>query len=115
MTFSIKTSSLASTSSGLRFFAGSCGVVLAIAFIIIALEVSLATAGPEPKPSIKVSRKGDRLPLVTPLSRDPGHQPLHVNVRSSTASDGKMADGCEALVSSLAHSPLKYIAGRCLS
>jgi hypothetical protein len=48
------------------------------------------------------------------LYRDHGDQPLHVSVPSSSASD-KMAEGCEALVSSLAHSPLKYIAGRCLS
>jgi hypothetical protein len=114
MAFSIKTSTLASISSGSRYFAGLCGVVLSIAFIIIGLEVSLAIAGSEPKPSINVSRKGDRWPLVTPLYRDHGDQPLHVSVPSSSASD-KMAEGCEALVSSLAHSPLKYIAGRCLS
>src|ERR1700730_9710678 len=114
MAFSIKTSSLASISSGSRYFAGSCGVVLAIAFIIIGLELSLAISGSEPKHSITISRKGDRLPLVTPLYRDHGDQPLHVSVPSSSASD-KMAEGCEALVSSLAHSPLKYIAGRCLS
>ena len=112
MAFSIKTSSLASISSGSRYFAGLCGVVIAIAFIIIGLEISLAIAGSEPKPSINVLRKGDRLPLVTPMYRAHGDQSLHVSVLS--ASD-KMAEGCEALVSSLAHSPLKYIAGRCLS
>jgi hypothetical protein len=114
MAFSIKTNSLASISSGSRYFAGLCGVVLSVTFIIIGLEVSLATAGSEPKTSMKISRKGDRLPLITPFYRDPGDQLLHVGVPSSTVSDGKMADGCEALVSSLAHSPLKYIAGRCL-
>jgi hypothetical protein len=99
MAVSIKTSSLASISSGSRYFAGLCGVVLAIAFIIIGLEVSLAIAGSEPKPSINVLRKGDRLPLVTSMYRDHGDQPLHVSVPSSSASD-KMAEGCEALVSS---------------
>jgi hypothetical protein len=114
MALSIQTSPLESISSGSRYFAGFCGVVFSVAFII-GLEVSAATAGSEPKHSVKISRKGDRLPLVTSFYRDPVNQPLNISVPSAPTSDLKMADGCEALVSSLAHSPLKYIAGRCLS
>jgi hypothetical protein len=94
MAFSIKTSSLATISSGSRYFGGLCGLVLSVSFIIIGLELSLVTAaGSAPKTSMKISRKGDRLPLITRLYRDPGDQPLHVSIPSSTASDGKMADG----------------------
>ena len=53
--------------------------------------------------------KGHRLPLV------PVNQPVEINIPFAPATDLELADGCESLVSSLAHSQLARIAGRCVS
>jgi len=51
-----------------------------------------------------------------PMSRmsNPVSRQLKVNLRRMPAPERGLADGCESLASSPAHSPLAQIAGRCL-
>jgi hypothetical protein len=106
---------LMAISCGSRYFVGGCGAALAVVSFIIGLEVSVATTGSGAEPSAEIARKGDRLPLVPVFHRKAVNQPLDIRVPGAPASELEMADNCESLVSSLAHSPLGHIAGRCLS
>lgn len=115
MALSIQTGSFQSILCGSRYFAGACGIVLATASIIVDLEVSVAPAGSASKPPAIIARKGDRLPLAPAFYRTAVGHSLNIGIPSTPPSNSKLADGCESLVSSLAHSPLKHIAGRCLS
>ena len=92
---------------GFRYF-GVCGLALAMVSIVIGFEPSAATTRSDVDYSVQIvnrTRKGDRLPLVQP----------QINVPLAPASDSKLADGCDSLVSSLTHSRLALIAGRCVS
>jgi hypothetical protein len=110
----LQTGSSQSISCGSRYFVGGCGAALAMVSIIIGLEVSVAT-GSGAEPGAEIARKGDRLPLIPAFHRKAVNQPLDISIPSAPASDLEIADNCESLVSSLAHSPLGHIAGRCLS
>jgi hypothetical protein len=96
---------------GAQVLVGSLGVALLTVSIIIGLEVSVAAArsGVEPSGNI-VNRtlKGHRLPLV-PVKH------LEINIPLAPAAVSELADGCESLVSPLAHSRLANIARRCVS
>src|SRR5436305_1115260 len=111
MSLHLQTNSFQSAS---RFFCACCGVFLVGGFTLIALELSLQTAGSESLISTKITRKGDRLPMTQFLrkSEEPAAQ---VRVPHPPTPKFKMAVGCEPLVSSLGYSPLKHVAGRCLS
>jgi hypothetical protein len=111
----LQTGSSQSISCGSRYFVGGCGAALAMVSIIIGLEASVATAGSGAESSVEIARKGDRLPLLPAFYRKAVNQPLDISVPGAPASNLEMADNCESLVSSLAHSPLRHIAGRCLS
>ena len=93
----------------LRIFGGSGAALFCIIF---ALEISIATMGPEADPSAASARKGDR--LVPALYRDDVKKPLDTRAPSAPASSPAI-DGCELLVSSLALPPSGNIAVRCLS
>ena len=88
-----------------RYFFGICGVILATISIVIGFE-EIATARPGVSASIEIvnrTRKADRLPLI------------QINVPRTPSYDSKLPDGCDSLVSSLTHSHLAHIAGRCVS
>jgi hypothetical protein len=95
-----------------------CRVLLAIASIVIGIEVAIATTSSGAAPSTAIinrAQKGDRLPAGPTLHQNPVNRSPEVNLRRVPAADQDLADGCEALASPLAHSPLAQIAGRCLS
>jgi len=83
-----------------------CGVLFLAAVSTVIGSEGIATARPDAGSSVEIvnrSRKGDRLPLV------------QINVPRAPAYDSRLPDGCDSLVSSLAHSHLARIAGRCVS
>jgi hypothetical protein len=57
--------------------------------------------------------KSDRLPLVPALHPLPVKQPVKIEALRTPRRG--LAEGCESLASSLSHSSLANIAGRCLS
>jgi hypothetical protein len=83
-----------------------CGVlILAAVYTAIGLE-GIAIARPDAGISTEIvnrTQKGDRLPLV---QRTAPRVPAY---------DSRLPDGCDSLVSSLTHSDLARIAGRCVS
>jgi len=84
---------------GSRYFLAGLGVLAATVFIIIAIEVTLAPAWSgivSTAPNINRASKADRLPAAAAFRHD-------------------LPDGCEALTSPLARSPLSHVAARCLS
>ena len=91
-------------------------MLLAMASIVMGIEVSVATAFSGAAPSAAIvnrAQKSNRLPLVPALHQNPVSRQLEVNLPRIPNQD--LADGCESLASPLAHSPLAQIAGRCLS
>lgn len=112
-------SSLSRSMPGRAWFsAGGIGVALVIFSAIIGLELSVATAhsgGAISRETVNRTQKGDRLPLVTAFHRDAVNQLLEIKVQHAPNPELKLADGCEALVSALAHSPWSNVAGRCVS
>jgi hypothetical protein len=95
---------------------GGCSTILALVSIIVVIEILVATTWsgvPPPLEIVNRTGKGDRLPPVQALNAV--DQLLEINVSRKPAPNQQLADGCESLASSLAHSPLAQIAGRCLS
>jgi hypothetical protein len=115
VTLRIKIGPFKSISSSSQCFTAFHGILLSITLVIVGLEVSVGT-GLETKASVKTLPKGDRLQSVNSFHPDPVvTQPRSISLPARLTIDLKLADGCEALVSALAPSALKYIAGRCLS
>jgi len=118
MQLSLRSSSISPTSRALRYSMSGCSVLLAMASIVMGIEVSVATASSGAAPSVEIvnrAQKGNRLPLVPGLHQNPVSRQLEVNLPRVPAPERDLADGCESLVSPLARSPLAQIAGRCLS
>jgi hypothetical protein len=106
------------TGRGFRYLFGGLSVLVATVSIVTAIEVSLAPAWSGAVPigeTINRASKGDRLPPVPTLHPDAVNRSLEVNRRPRTRAPQSLTEGCEALVSPLARTPLAYIAGRCLS
>jgi hypothetical protein len=104
--------------SSRSFLVGGLAAALAILSIVIDLEVSVGAARSAVESSAEIvtrTRKGDRLPLPPAFYVNAVTKSREINVPRAPASDSKLADGCESLVSSLAHSPLARVAGRCVS
>jgi hypothetical protein len=98
------------------YVVGACSAILAMVSIIVVIEILVATTWsgvPPPLEIVNRTGKGDRLPPVQALNVV--DQLLEINVSRKPALNQQLADGCESLASSLAHSPLAQIAGRCLS
>ena len=114
---SLRSGLFSSTTRALRYSISGCSVLLAMASIVMGIEVSVATAFSGAAPPIEINRaqKGDRLRLVPALHQNPVSQLLEVNLPRIPAPDRGLADGCEPVASPLTHSPLAQIAGRCLS
>jgi hypothetical protein len=115
---SVRTISSTSMGRGIQYLIGGSGVLVAIGFILIGIEVSVATASSGAAPSVEIvdrARKGDRLPLLPAFHRNAGNRPLERNVPRIPAPDASLPDGCESLASPLARSSLAHVAARCLS
>jgi hypothetical protein len=113
---SLRNDLFASTGRALRYSISGCSVLLAIASIVLGIEVSIATASSGAAPSAEIvnrAQKGNRLPLVPALRQNAISRPPEANLPRTPAPG--LADGCEPVVSPLTHSPLAQIAGRCLS
>jgi hypothetical protein len=98
-----------------QFLACSLVGAFVIVSIVISLEASAAAARSSVETSLETvnrSRKADRLPAFSVNATD---QRLNFRILRAPASDLKLAEGCEALFSSLTHSQLARIAGRCVS
>ena len=80
------------------------GLLLAAVSTVIGFE-GIAAARPDTGSLVEIdrTRKGDRLPLA------------EINSPRAPVYDSRLPDGCDSLVSSLAHSHLARIAGRCES
>lgn len=106
-----------STFGGSRSLVGGLIVSLTALAFIAGLEMSDLSARSAISPigqTVNRALKGDRLPLTRATHLDVGMQPF-VRAPRSSASDVKLPEGCEALVSSVANSELAHIAGRCVS
>ena len=105
-------------SSSTQILVYGLGVSLAIVSIIMGLNASVATARSRVEPSGQIvdrMQKGDRLPLLSKSHLNAVSQRLKINAPRARTLDSKLADGCEPIVSILAHSELARIAGRCVS
>ncbi len=106
------------TGRGFRYLFGGLSVLVATVSFFTTIEVSLAPAWSGAVPvaeTINRASKGDRLPPGPTFHPDAVNQPLEVNRLPRIRAQQSLMDGCEALVSPLARTPLAYIAGRCLS
>jgi hypothetical protein len=104
------------------FVAASFGGALAVACILLGLEVSATTAvlSTTAVPSVeqaapKVNRtlKSDRLPLAPGGSRNLWKGPAEFKL--PPAAKPELLIGCEPIVSAIGQPPLARIAGRCVS
>jgi hypothetical protein len=115
---SLRSGLFSATGRGVQYLVGGCSVLLATVFIVIGIEVSVATASSATATSVEIinrARKGNRLPLVPVLHQNPVSRPAEVSLPRIPAPGQGLADGCESLASPLARSPLAQIASRCLS
>jgi len=79
-------------------------------FIGIEPSVTTASSGSAAVEKVNRTGKANRLPLFPAFGRKPVN-----GLMGPRARDQELSDGCEALASPLAHSPLAQMAGRCLS
>jgi hypothetical protein len=87
-------------------FVGGLGVVALILAAVFSLAISFAAASAGVVPSghvVNRTIKGDRLARIA-----------KINIPLAPA-NLELVDGCESLVSSLAHTPFATKAGRCVS
>ena len=107
-----------SMSSRTQILVSGLGVSLAIVAVIVGLDATVATARSRLEPSVQIvnrMQKGDRLPPLSNSHLNAVSQRLKINAPRTPTLDSKLADGCEPIVSFLAHSELARIAGRCVS
>ena len=101
-----------------RYVIACCSVLLALASMAIRTEGSGGAASSGLVATAQIvdrTHKGDRFPLIPASSGkaiDPAPQ---VNAPHTPAFRGGLPHGCEPLASSLTHSRLAEIAGRCVS
>src|SRR6266540_7510040 len=102
-----------------QYVISGLGVVVALGFFVIGLEVSASTvgSGADRAPHL-VNRtlKGDRLPLIPEKARKNAvNGPIEILAPRAPAANQELPDGCEPIVSSIAQSPLSQVPGRCVS
>jgi hypothetical protein len=100
-----------------RYFISALGGVAALACLFVGLEVSATTAGMERAPHlVNRSLKGDRMPLIPEsVRRNAVNGPKDVQPVRAPVRQEVLLDGCEAIVSPIAQSPLSQVPGRCVS
>jgi hypothetical protein len=94
----------------------AASVMLAVTSIVISIEMPIATPGREGAAAVQgVNRtlKGDFRPIAHRFHQTVVKQPVEIEILWT--SDQALLEGCESLASSLTHSRLGKIAGRCLS
>jgi hypothetical protein len=94
------------------YILGALSLILAFISILVDIELSVTTPSGSPAAVENVNRAGkaNRLLTLPTIGRNILNPPVRI-----WASDQELFDGCEALASPLAHSPLAQMAGRCLS
>jgi hypothetical protein len=98
-----------------RFLAGCLGGALAVASVLVGLEVSATTVPTtleRTAPMVNRSLKSDRMPVVTDKSRStlgPGQ------IKAPPVAKPELLVGCEPVVSAIGQPPLARVAGRCVS
>ena len=93
-------------------FIGVCSMVLASAFVFVGIELSGPTI------SSNTAAKNERVNRVGKTDRLPRISAFRNVVKPAMGvldPNQKLVDGCEALASPLAGSPLAQMAGRCVS
>jgi hypothetical protein len=92
-------------------------VLFALASMAITTEGSVATTSSEPVSVQIVDRthKDDRLSPIPARDAKAFQLPLQIDAPRTPVSSRGLPHGCESLASSLTHSPVAEIAGRCLS
>jgi hypothetical protein len=99
-----------------RYAVACAAIAFTLASFLIGLEISSTTAAPSTsQPSVNRALKADRLPLASERSRNAVNGPVENKTPAAPAAIPQMLDGCEPVVSSIGHSPLSRIPGRCLS
>ena len=101
-----------------RFIAACTGAAVGLASFFIALEMSATQAAPgiNAGPSMNRTLKGDRLPLISAKSRNAVNGPAEPKAPSrAPASQPRLLEGCEGLVSAIGQPPLSRVPGRCVS
>jgi hypothetical protein len=94
------------------------GIAAALATLFVKIDVGVATAHPgAAQPAVIIDRtlKGDRLFRPSSINLNAGNQSRGINLLGAPTLDLDLPDGCEALVSLLTRSPLRRVAGRCVS
>ena len=101
-----------------QYVISGLGVVVALSFFVIGLEVSASTvgSGADRAPNQVVrTLKGDRLPLIPEKARKNAvNGPIEILAPRAPVRQ-ELLDGCESIVSQIAQSPLSQIPGRCVS
>ena len=102
-----------------QYVISGLGVVVALGFFVIGLEVSASTvgSGADRAAPHRVDRtlKGDRLPLIPEKARKNAvNGPIEILAPRAPVRQ-ELPDGCESIVSQIAQSPLAQVPGRCIS
>ena len=101
-----------------QYVISGLGVVVALGFFVIGLEVSASTVGAgATRAPHQVDRtlKGDRLPLIPERARKNAvNGPIEILAPRAPVRQ-ELPDGCESIVSQIAQSPLAQVPGRCIS
>jgi hypothetical protein len=98
------------------FLSGCFGGALAIASVLVALEVSATTAATSTEqaaPTVNRTLKSDRMPLAPGHSRNTVKGPAGIKIPPVTKPE--LLIGCEPVVSAIGQPPLSKVAGRCVS
>lgn len=117
----IQSGSPRSGEDGGRLLAGSVAAVFVMLSIIVRLEASTAAVRPGVEASRQSSeivdrgRKGDRLVLAQAVGLNAAKRLCEIRLPRAPAANSKLPNGCESLVSPLAHRGLAKVPGRCVS
>lgn len=101
-----------------QYFAGCFGAAFVVASFLVGLEVSATTAAPsitQNTTTINRLLKGDRMPVVTPMSGKALNLPVETKAPPAPSPKPRLLEGCEPMISAIGQSPLAQIAGRCIS
>jgi hypothetical protein len=102
-----------------KLLAGSLGGALAVASVLVALEVSATTAATPVEraahiaPTVNRTLKSDRMPLAPAENRNTVNGPA--GIKAPPITKPVLLLGCEPVVSAIGQPPLSKVAGRCLS
>ncbi len=99
-----------------NFLAGCVSGALAVASVLVGLEVSATTAPASTEratPTVNRALKSDRMPLPPAQNRNSVNGPG--GIKPPPITNPVLLVGCEPVVSAIGQPPLSKIAGRCVS